>query len=501
MRRDRSCSLYDVLLSLEQGDASSLRNINAVLIARDFLFNLHNTKEQQTVLQILEQIYRDTDLLTPARKGEMDIVDFAALQEFFDRIAQRAYEQPSFSFRTFLDDLTLYGNPDYGDLRLSYDLPHLTQSGVQLMTAHKSKGLEFHTVILTNFREGHWDKRRNPPSVSIPEDLLFGWEKNQKEYEQNQDERRVAFVAMTRAKRELIFTCPHELTTGENTKAVSPSGFFAEAGDLSEEMVEVRHPEQMSTLLALPQRERDKEFEAFLKNRIEHFKLSATALNDFLENPQRFLEVHLLQMPQAKEPTFAYGNAVHHVLAKWGDSIKAGTPLSSGRLTEELTYHLEHDELLTEAERKRLIHLGEQTISRYAAEHLQPPYPIVHQVEFNISAHLGDIPLKGKIDRIDLHEPHSSAATIIDYKTGSPKTPKQIEDYGYFRQLVFYDLLIRSGYPIIEPKEYILEFVGEGEKEPVSRVFTISEADRKGLTETIERVWEKILALDFTPLK
>jgi RecB family exonuclease len=131
---------------------------------------------------------------------------------------------------------------------------------------------------------------------------------------------------------------------------------------------------------------------------------------------------------------------------------------------------------------------------------LQPPYPNVHKVEYPITTHLGDIPIKGKLDRIDLMEPNSRKAIITDFKTGKPKTEKQIVDYGYFRQLVFYDLLIRNGYSIIDPQEFRLEFVGEGSDEPITRAFSISETDRKELSDLIAIVWQKILALDFTPI-
>lgn len=501
LSRDRKCSLLDCALAADTEDLS-LRNTERLIAARDTVLDLHNKRKQRTVVETLEHIYTECALLPDHRNmqpEDFDVMNFAAAQEFFDRIKDRAYEQSSFSFEVFLNDLSYYLNPDYGDLRMTYDLPHLTESGVQLMTAHKSKGLEFHTVIMSNFREGHWDKRRNPPSVSMPEDLLFGWEKEQKQYEQNQDERRTAFVAMTRAKRELVFTCPNELTTGDSIKAVSPSGFFAEAGDLSEQHREVRHPEAMSTLLSQPVREFDEEFTAFLKKRIEHFALSPTSLNTFLEDPLLFLERDLLQKPQAKQPHFAYGNAVHHVLAKWAESVRDGSPMTIEAMVTMFDSHLENKELLTQKEQERLSHLGHTTLNRYA-QRLHPPYPIVHKVEFPISTHLGDIPIKGKLDRIDLLEPNSSAAIVTDFKTGKPKTEKQIVDYGYFRQLVFYDLLIRSGYSIIQPQEYRLEFIGEGTDEAVTRVFTISEQDRKELTEVINAVWTKILALDFTTL-
>ncbi len=499
-RRDKKMSLFDLLLTLDTDTELTFRDKETLIAARDTLFDLHNKSSQRTVLETLEHIYTECNILQSISGKLFDVVDFAAAQEFFDRIKQRAYEQGDFSFKSFLNDLEYYNNPEYGELRLSYNLPHLTESGVGLMTAHKSKGLEFHTVIITNFREGHFDKRRNPPSLAIPEDLLFGWSKDQKSFEKNQDERRVAYVAMTRAKRELLFTCPNELTSGDSTKAVAPSAFLAESGELSEFHRELDHPEHMSTLLGSEVRVFDDEFKTFLLKRIENFALSPTALNHFLEDPQIFLEQDLLQTPQAKEPHFAYGNAVHHVLAKWGDSIKNESPLDDALLLSELRTHLTEDELLTKKERERLIHLGEQTLTRYFKNTLQPPYPVVHKVEFNINAHMGDIPIKGKIDRIDLFEPNSSACRVIDFKTGKPKTEKQIVDYGYYRQLVFYDLLIRAGYNIVEPKEFILDFVGEAEAEPIERKFEITESDRQELRELIERVWEKVVALDFSPL-
>ena len=500
MRREQNATLLSQLLRIDTDDIP-FRNTEALLHARDVLLALHQKKEQRTVVSTVEHLYRNTGLLDTYKKGDMDVIDFAAGQEFFDRIKARASEYPSFTFEALMSDLEFYGNPDYSDVRLSYDLPHLTENGVELMTAHRSKGLEFETVILTNFREGHWDKRRNPPSISIPEDLLFSWEKEEKRLHQQNDERRVAYVAFTRAKRELIFTAPLERTTGDSMKSVSVSGFFAEAGDLPEQKRDVRDPGSMSTLLSEPSRSFDAEFETFLKRKIEHFSLSPTALHHFLEDPLLFLDVDLLEKPQAKEPHFAYGNAVHHVLAKWALSVQEGNPLSKDTILEEFTKHVREREILTEKQRERLLYLGEESLPRYIDTNLQPPYPVIHRVEFPITTRLGDIPIKGKLDRIDLLEPNSAACIVTDFKTGKPKTEKQIMEYGYHRQLVFYALLIEHGYPQLSPQEFVLDFLGEGSEEGVRRVFEVTSGEKKELSDLISKVWEKILALDFTPLE
>jgi len=504
LRRAEECSLYDLLLRLDEASQPlpvALGDADALVDARDTLLSLHQKLDSRTVVQTLEHALRDCGLLHSPDANTTDLLDFAALQEFFDRMEQRAYEQPSFTLDQLLADMALYGNDDYGDLRLTYDLPHLTNQGVQIMTAHKSKGLEFHTVILTNFREGHWDRRRNPASLSVPEDLLFGWEKDQKSYEQGQDERRVAFVAMTRAKKELLFSCPEETTSGDALKAVSPSGFFAEAGDLPEEKRSVENLHAMSTLLSVPVRKLDAEMQAFLRERLEHFSLSPSALQDFLTDPHVFLERQLLMVPQVKEVHFAYGNAIHHVLALWAQSVKQGNPVTKEEMLQAFSKHITERELLTSFECARMESLGYETISRYYDQELQKPQVHIHTVEHNLSAHLGDIPLKGKIDRIDLVDLHTSSAIVYDYKTGKPKSPKEIEDYGYRRQLVFYALLMDLSMPLLHAKEFVLEFIGEGSEESHRRVYTVSEPEKEELKKLIKNVWEKITALDFTPLE
>ena len=496
LRREKEATLLHVLLNhLEEID---LYEREAVQNARDVILDLHHKRSSRTVIDTLEHLYKECGFL--AKSDQLDPLDFAALQEFFGRIKYRAYEQPSFSFEVFLSDLEFYGKSEYSDLRLTYDLPHLNQSGVQLMTAHQSKGLEFETVFLVNFRDGHWDKRRNPSSISIPEDLLFGWEKDQKAYEKHQDERRVAFVAMTRAKTELIFTCAKELTSGDRSRSVSPSGFFAEAGELPEQELDLQKPEQASTLLFEPVRNMDEEFEAFLRSRLENFSLSVTALNHFLEDPKLFMELDLLQTPQSKQSGLVYGNAVHHALRKWGLRMQQGEEESSHQFIADFATYLEERELLTNAERARLKKVGEESLPRYFQQRLSALSPFVHKIEYPIKAHLFDIPIKGMIDRIDLLAPESAQARVIDYKTGRPKSENAIRDGDYFRQLVFYALLIENGYSILKPQEFVLDFIGESDEHPVERRFVITDEEKKDLQKVIRDVWAKVQALDFTPL-
>ncbi|MFA7682239.1 MAG: ATP-dependent DNA helicase [Candidatus Peribacteraceae bacterium] len=502
-RRDDDVTVQSLLLSLDEpdGEPVPLQNTDAVIHARDVLLDLHNKVASRTVVDTLEHIIKDSGLLAFAKgktEADFDPVSFAALQEFFERLKLRAYEQPHFTFQQFLSDLEYYEAPEYPDLRMSYSLPHLTEKGVRLMTAHQSKGMEFAIVILANFRDGHWDRRRNHGGVAMPEDLLFGWQKDQRAYEKNQDERRVAFVAMTRAKQELIFSCPKELTTGDKTREVSPSAFFAEAGTLPEVLHTLTEPERASVLLHTPPTF-DGVMEAFLRERLENYALSVTALNHFLEDPQMFLELDILQTPQAKKSSLIYGNAVHDALRQWALAVQEGEPLSREAFLTAFRRYLTEREILTEAERARLTAVGEDALPRYYDAQLAGTSPVIYRVEYPITTFFGDIPIRGKIDRIDLLAPDTAPARVIDFKTGRPKTEKQIRDDGnYFRQLAFYALLLECKNTPIEPVEYALEFIGEGSEHPVTRSFQITQTELEELKQTVQAVWQKVTALDFT---
>jgi hypothetical protein len=70
----------------------------------------------------------------------------------------------------------------------------------------------------------------------------------------------------------------------------------------------------------------------------------------------------------------------------------------------------------------------------------------------------------------------------------------------YFRQLVFYALLVEIADPMLVPQAFSLEFIGERGEDPTTRQFSVTQAEKDDLRALIRQVWDKIIALDFTPL-
>jgi DNA helicase-2/ATP-dependent DNA helicase PcrA len=513
--RDAKVSPADTLVRLTDEAASAYHNLPSLLHARDVLLTFRQKAAVRTLIETVDYVLREAGIAPHPQSAADDINprDLAAVEAFFRYVRERSIQHPGLTIRQFMDDISFY---DEGVVRLSYSIPHLTEAGVNIMTAHQSKGLEFQTVIIMHFREGHWEKRRKPPSVSIPEDLLFGWSSETTADEAFQDDRRLAFVSCTRAKKEIILICPTTIAVGEKTKDISPSAFSADMGNMTEEHVNLEQPEQASLLLHPHAPLPDAALETYLRERLQSFALSATALNRFLTDPHEFLRIDLLGQPEEFDEgsirRLGYGNAVHWALRQWADARLKGKDMSAEQFVSAFERYLHEKTILTDQQRSDLLALGSQALPQYYAQRLQSSSPFLYGVERDVRARIDDIPLKGKIDRIDIASPTSARATIIDYKAGKAKTESEIRgsieegrvsrtDTGaHFRQLAFYAVLLEAAEPLLEPEAFVLEYIGERGEHPVSRSFVVSDAEKKDLRSLIGDVWTKVTALDFTPL-
>ncbi len=523
--RERKKRLHDVLMDAEKLGINFL-DCSKISAARETILRLESQVPLRTVLETVEHVIRDLGIIplpSDAALESIDPRDAAAVEAFFNYVKNRCLDKPAYTYREFLSDLRFYADPLYGQARLTYELPHLTSNGIRLMTAHQSKGLEFDTVIISNLRDGHWDGSQARSMVSIPEDLLFGWEKEQKSTERHEDDRRLMFVAATRARSELIMVCPREQTVGEKLRTISPSAFFAEMGALSEQDAAIKDPQGASVLLRPKAKLMDGASEAYVRERLKTFALSATSLNRFLRDPREFLLVDLLQQPEHFDEgavrRIGYGQAVHWALKEWAAALQKKNEFGITELLEAFDWHLRERTILTEKQREDLHALGTQALTRYFEQRLAGQSPLLYAIEKDYRARLLEpsnpddegIPLKGKIDRIDIESPTSSVATVIDYKAGKGKTELEIrggaeegtvsrtEDGGQFRQLVFYALLLEQGDPMLRPTVFALEYLGEKGEHPIRRNFTVTEAEKVALKMLIRDVWSKILSLDFNP--
>src|SRR3989338_2675363 len=471
--------------------------------AHDFIMGKNQSIPSITLTALVADVLTTSDLLPPTDAKAADPRIIAGLHAFYEYIKNRCYEVKATSLTTLLFDIDQYMNEK--KLRLEYDFPHLVRDGVQLMTGHGAKGLEFDLVIMSGIRYRNWGDRNSGNSLALPDHLIIGIDKEVEKRAGQEDERRLFFVAMTRARRELTLTFPETYRSGEQMRDAQVSSFVAEARDSVDEVTPTQEqlPSPIHTLRTPPLLI-DTAFRAFLQERLEEYELSVTALNVFLDGekgPQRFLREQLLRQPSEKKPAMAFGTAVHAALEDRNSAWQQGEEFSIDALVDAFQKHLKK-EILTAEKFEHYKLTGGDIVRRYG-EQTASGIPLVFSTERTFHAVIDEIPIKGKVDRIDLFEQNGRECRILDYKTGQTKKTEDAvrKKEDLFRQLTFYKMLCDADPRFIhEAKHFTLDFIGNENEARREISFEITQQEVSELKALIKQVWAKITALDFTPV-
>ncbi|HEY9715484.1 MAG TPA: ATP-dependent helicase, partial [Chroococcales cyanobacterium] len=195
--------------------------------------------------------------------------------------------------------------------------PHTqTTNAVQVMTAYKAKGLEFEKVFVINAQDEVWGPtaRSRSSTISLPKNLPLA-----PASDGDNDRLRLLFVAMTRARSELVVTSyTHTLDN-----KLSPSLSFLQdnpalAPLTIDKPTTSRAAEILNTDWAYRYRQVIADKPTLFEPILADYKLSVTHLNNFIDivsaGPEYFLVHNLLRFPEAPTPAAAYGDAVHKTL-------------------------------------------------------------------------------------------------------------------------------------------------------------------------------------------
>lgn len=463
------------------------------------IFTWHNTMSQRTVPELFVDILKVAHFLKDMQSVSINPLEIASIHALYDYVKMRCYEQKNITLMQIMHDIDeLQAEPE---LKLTYDVPHISIGGVQIMTAHASKGLEFDTVIIPNAWYGNFGNRKGSRSYSIPRHILFGTSADENSLLNQEDERRLFFVSITRAKSELFILFPEVYRSGDALKNAEVSVFLAEAGATVRESSATTSSTPLQ-VLQKPALDLDAATKAYLLSRIENFELSVTALNSFLNDPMQFLWEQLLMRPSAKNANLCFGSAVHAALEKFAHAKMNTAQVAKEELCQWSVTHLEQREVLTNAELEVYTHRAKTVLGAYY-DAIQSEDWRTLSTEKSLKASVDGIPLKGKIDRIDMIPGSHNAVSIIDYKTGHVyKTIEAVKkNDAYFRQLVFYKILCTyaPAFPYTA-ESFSFDFIG-GIDEKRRRIdVQVSDADMQDLIALIKIVWDKILRLDFTPI-
>lgn len=414
----------------------------------------------------------------------------------------KRYEQAvsDASLKGFLEELRLeIESGEEGALDTDPDVgPEL----VKILTVHAAKGLEFAHVYIVSLVEQRFPSRARPEPIPLPDGLI------QERLEEGdyhlEEERRLLYVALTRAKDSLTLSGASDYG---GTRMKKPSPFWAEAKlDVPEQLVVARDATK-----ALVPPEDVTLTDAFQEKTLYPLKrrFSFTQLAAFRKCPLQYKLAHIYRIPILGGYQKSFGQSVHlafqrllelHrersrvVQASLFETVQAQTVFGTGlRVTQEEALALLDEAWIDEWYETRERHdeyrdKGRAAVRRFCqayAEHV----PNIVEIEKAFTLVLGQHSIKGKIDRVDQLE--DGTFMVVDYKTGSAKDTLESEDK---EQLYLYQIALEERGLVVGRLAYIYVLDWE-----MREVEPLTGKARETFLTKLETRMEDILHSDYQP--
>ena len=368
---------------------------------------------------------------------------FSHLNQFYQKMKSFEDQAPDIRLPDFMAaiDLELEAG-DTGSLRLDYN----DADTVKIMTIHAAKGLEFPYVFLVNLADKKFPTINRSDKIALSRELIKEELSDSKD-DHLEEERRLFYVALTRAKKELHLTSAKDYG-GVKEKKVSR--FIEEAGF----KIEASSSSQLANELV---RDLQAEGEAFLESAIAADKLpdkfSFSQLAAYETCPLQYKYAFVLKIPAPDDkPSLTFGRVMHNVFCDFLKPLISGpqaslfvdqknneTQFSLEQLKNILAVRWQDEGYQNAKQALEYKRKAEQSLQYfYEAFFVNGNLPEPVFLEKNFSFKIGGETLKGAIDRVDRVE---GGFEVIDYKTGAPKEKLDWQDK---RQLILYQLFLEE---------------------------------------------------------
>ncbi len=388
---------------------------------------------------------------------------------------------------------------------------------IQVMTAHKSKGLEFKHVFLISVDDKCWGKSEgNNNQLTLPKNVEFIRHTGITDDEQL----RLFFVAVTRAKDALIMTNSRAKDDGskilrlrylsessyDDTEQLSPylNTDVQEIWQHDEDLTTQERIETLRLSWVTAYQKLEPQTLDFLRERMNNYALTASEVTKFIDlsyaGPQEAYRTSVLHAP-SRPGDFSqyYGSIVHKIFEQ----------ITKQQITDEQAFDLFRAEvkqaILADADKQDLLEKGEHSLRIALAEFGE----ILHhpgakaEIEFyaeKLNYH--GIPLNGKIDHIEI-DTKNKTIEIYDYKTGTyhdDKWDRLMSLYKYRLQLGFYKILLNLSPTYRQyrvTRGHILFVTPDADEHVYDKVYEYNETDEQELKQIMEAVYYQLRSLDF----
>lgn len=480
----------------------------AILSATDLLLSWKRWSENESIDELFVRILNESGLMVRILKEESSLSVLEKLHVLYEDIKELQRKNHKLSLGEYLS---------YLDLLEEHSIaPHIKvmkrkTGSVYITTAHKAKGLEFEQVFVPKTTDSYWGVVRGQTSlIHLPWNYLSRVELlPEKKEEVIEEERRLFYVALTRAKKGLHLSYS---TQNEEGKAQIASRFIFEIpSEYVDESVQEELPsatkERIASYLSPVNATHTafdrQEIAEYVRTRFIRNGISVSALNNFITCPWRYVFRNLIRLPDVRGYYLLLGTAVHESIREYITQKKKNVVWTEDDL---MRYFGESISRYSASEKDLglLAEKGSAIIRAYFQKRMQT-WDANRETELIIpNIYLDrDITINGKIDMIEFK--NKTEVIVYDFKTGKTKSRNallgetQAHNKDYYRQLVFYKLLLslyKKG--LYTMSEGIIEFVESATLGEIKyESFTPSQDEVIALKEDIRKMKESVLTLSF----
>lgn len=419
----------------EQGDVA-LKDIEIKLSSQsrkkiekivDDIKKYRNLSTKLPTGNLLYKYFEETGLL----KKLAESTDYLSLQQaqnlhrFFEiikKFGQVSRYDRVHTFIQYIESLRLAGD-DPSSAEASLD-----DNAVNILTVHAAKGLEFPVVFVVGAEQGHFPVTERGEPIELPENLIKDILPSGNIH--TQEERRLFYVGLTRAQKELFLCSARDLG---KKKLWKTSQFVLECLDKPkvDELVSRAKPLDSLKIFSEP----------LLSSSMSQLKtpnsqptdsadrlptllnLPATSIEVYLICPLKYKYSHILRIPVMMHHTIVFGIAIHESLKSYHLMRKEKKKMKLNQLLAIFKKAWRSEGFVSREHEEKRFQEGLKILkSYYRNEEHSKTRPAFVEESFKMT--LEQTRIRGRWDRVDMNEKESE---IIDYKTSDVKNQKEAD--------------------------------------------------------------------------
>jgi DNA helicase II / ATP-dependent DNA helicase PcrA len=323
-----------------------------------------------------------------------------------------------------------------------------SNSGVQVMTLHRSKGLEYKNVWIAHINEETLMSQKRQ-AFTLPETIKIHIHERD-----TAAARRELYVAITRAKEVCHISFAEKtydvkaLTLANILTDLPQNHFVIKSSKETEEILLSFGPQIYTDIAKKETQDISEELKNYVKENYSTLKVSVTMLNNFFSCPWKWYFRNFLKLPENKSTSLALGSVVHTLIEF---ILKSNQKPDQKQLEDKIDFELNKEGIVDIKELKTLSKDAMSAVNNWI-EIYYPNLSKERVSERSVSFRDPIFPHLSMYGKIDLTERYPNGdVSVTDFKTGKVKTTNEIEKEtsngqlsDYMRQLVMYSYLIKG---------------------------------------------------------